>query len=73
MEDPVTVVLEHLGVRVEARVSELGNLLGEEFDTVGRVTENDRLVDLQLITMSLVSLGSSRHNRAPNEPWKKGY
>jgi hypothetical protein len=42
------VTLKHLGVRVEARVSQFGDLLGEKLNSVGRVTENDRLVDLQL-------------------------
>lgn len=41
--------LEHLGVRVETRVAEFGNLLGEQLDSVGRVAEDDRLVDLELI------------------------
>lgn len=48
VEDAVAVVLEHLGVRVEARVAEFGDLLGEEFDAVGRVAEDDGLVDLEL-------------------------
>lgn len=29
MKDPVAVVLKHLCVRIEARVSELGNLFGQ--------------------------------------------
>lgn len=48
MEDAVSVGLEHLCVRVEARVAELGNLLGEQLHSVRRVAEDDRLVDLQL-------------------------
>ena len=48
MEDPVSVCLEHLCVRVEARVAELGDLLGEQLDSVRRVAEDDRLVDLEL-------------------------
>lgn len=48
MEDAVAVRLEHARVRVEARVAELGDLLGEELDAVGRVAEDDRLVDLEL-------------------------
>lgn len=35
-------------MRVEAGVAELRDLLGEQLDTVGRVTEDDRLVDLEL-------------------------
>lgn len=50
MEDSVSVSLEHLGVRVEARVSELGDLLCEEFDSVRGVAEDDGLVDLELKT-----------------------
>lgn len=49
VEDAVTVRLQHLCVRVEARVSELGNLFRQELHTVGRVTENDGLVDLELL------------------------
>lgn len=48
MEDAVPVGLKHLGVRVEARVAELGDLLCEELDSVGRVAEDDGLVDLEL-------------------------
>lgn len=48
VEDAVAVRLEHARVRVEARVAQLGDLLGEELDPVGRVAEDDRLVDLQL-------------------------
>ena len=48
VEDAVAVVLAHLGVDVEARVAELGDLLGQELDTLRRVAENDRLIDLQL-------------------------
>lgn len=33
---------------VIARVSELSDLLGEQLNTLGAVTEDDRLVDLQL-------------------------
>ena len=53
MEHTVPVALEHLGMDVEARVPELGNLLGKELYSVDRVTENNRLVDAQL----------QRHNR----------
>jgi hypothetical protein len=48
VENPVPVVLKHLGVRVETRVAKLSDLLGEEFDAVGRVAEDDGLVDLKL-------------------------
>ena len=48
MEDSVSVCLEHLRVRVEARVAELGNLLGQQLHSVRRVAKDDRLVDLEL-------------------------
>lgn len=40
--------LKHLGVRVETRVAEFGNLFSEKLYTVGRVAKNDGLVDLEL-------------------------
>jgi predicted oxidoreductase len=56
VEYTISVILEHLGVRIETRVAQLGDLLGEEFDTVGGVTENNRLVDLQLLGKVSASL-----------------
>ena len=35
-------------MRVEARIPEFGDLLRKEFHPVGRVAEDDRLVDLEL-------------------------
>ena len=40
--------LGHLGVDVEAAEAELGYLLGKELNPLGRVAEDDGLVDLQL-------------------------
>lgn len=40
--------LHHLGVDVEARVAQLGDLLGQKLHPLGRVTKDDRLVDLKL-------------------------
>ena len=48
VEDTVAVRLQHARVDVEARVAELGDLLGEELDAVDRVAEDDGLVDLEL-------------------------
>lgn len=48
VEDSVTSCLKHASVTVEARVAEFGDLLGEKLNAVGRVAEDDRLVDLQL-------------------------
>ena len=41
VEDAVAVRLLHLSVDVEARITELGNLLGEKLHAVHRVAEND--------------------------------
>ncbi len=63
MKDAVTVALEHLGMRVEARVSEFGDLqemleadvdgretylFGQQLDSIGTIAENNRLIDLKL-------------------------
>jgi len=48
MEYSVTVLLKHFSVRVETRVTQFGNLFRQEFDSVRRVTEDDRLIDLEL-------------------------
>ena len=40
--------LQHLGVDIEARIAELGDLLGQELHAVNRVAEDDGLVDLEL-------------------------
>lgn len=47
VEHSVTVLLKHAGVRVEARVAEFSDLLGEQFHTVCGVTEDNRLVNLK--------------------------
>lgn len=47
VEDPVAVGLGHLGVDVVARVTKLSNLLGKQLHTLGRIAENDALVDLE--------------------------
>ena len=44
----VPVGLLHLGVDVEAGVSELGDLFGEELYSLGALTEDDGLVDVEL-------------------------
>ena len=48
VEDAITVCLKHFCVRVEAGISELGDLLCEELDAVGGIAEDDGLVDLEL-------------------------
>lgn len=49
VEDAVTVVLKHARMRVEAGVSEFGDLLRKKLYTVCGVAEDDRLVNLQLV------------------------
>lgn len=46
VEHTIAGVLGHFGVTVKARVTELGDLLGKQLDTISRVAEDDRLVDL---------------------------
>ena len=45
---PTTICLLHLGMNVEAWVSHLGNLLGQQFHSLCVLTENDRLVNVEL-------------------------
>jgi len=47
VEDSVAVRLGHLGVDVVAGVAELSDLFGQQLHSLGRVAENDALVDLQ--------------------------
>ena len=47
MKDSITIGLLHLGMDVVAGVAKLGNFLGEEFDSVDRVTKYNGLIDLQ--------------------------
>lgn len=49
MENTVAGMLNHTGMRVETRVAKLSDLLCKKLDTVSRVAEDDRLVDLQLV------------------------
>ena len=48
VEYTASVSLKHLSVRVETRISEFGNLLGEQFNTVRRIAEDNGLVNLKL-------------------------
>ena len=46
VEDSVAALLGHPSMAVEARISEFGNLLGEQLHPVRRVAEDDGLIDL---------------------------
>ena len=67
MEHPVPVSLGHLGVDVEAAEPELGDLLGQKLNSLRRVAEDDRLVDLQLREerVQAVNLKEKRNGRFP--------
>lgn len=47
MEDTIAMGLEHLSVDVKARVPQLGDFFGKQFDAIDRVAENDGLVDFE--------------------------
>jgi hypothetical protein len=51
MEDAVTMRLKHFGMRVEAGVTKLGDFFCKQFDTIGRVAEDDRLINLELYAL----------------------
>lgn len=48
MENAISVCLLHLGVDVIAAVAELGDLFRQQFNTLCRIAEDDRLIDLEL-------------------------
>lgn len=54
MEDAVTVRLEHFGMRIEAGITKLGDLFCKQFDSIGRVAENDGLINLKLYALDQV-------------------
>lgn len=45
---PVTIALVHPRVNKEAGEAELGNFASQQFDSLGRVAEDDSLGDVQL-------------------------
>ena len=47
MKYPVTVVLQHTSVGVEARVIEFGDLLSKKLNAIRRIAEDDGLIDLE--------------------------
>lgn len=46
VEDAVAMGLSHLSVDVVAGVTQVSDLLGQQFDSLGGVAEDDALVDL---------------------------
>ena len=47
MEYPVTVVLQHTSVGVEARVIEFSDFLSKKLNAIRRIAEDDGLIDLE--------------------------
>ena len=48
VENTITVGLQHFCMGVETRVTQLCYFLSQELDTVGGITKDDRLINLQL-------------------------
>jgi hypothetical protein len=48
MEHSVSVGLLHLGVDIEAGVSQLRDFFCQQFHTINRVAEDDGLIDIKL-------------------------
>ena len=48
VENAITVRLQHFCMGVEARVTQLCHFFSQELDTVGGITKDDRLINLQL-------------------------
>lgn len=48
MKYSVAMILKHLSMNVEARVAKFSDFLGEKFNSIHRIAENNRLVYLKL-------------------------
>ena len=48
MVDTVTIALLHLRVNVETRVAKLGDLFCKKLNSLGRIAENDGLINVKL-------------------------
>ena len=46
MVDTVTIALLHLRMNVETRVTKLGDLLCKKLNSLGRIAENNSLIDV---------------------------
>jgi len=55
MENAVPVRLQHLGMRVKARIALLSDLLRQQLDSICRVAKDDGLVDLKLKLITMFS------------------
>ncbi len=47
VENTVAVGLKHASMAVEARVAQFSDFLGKQLNAIGRVAEDDRLIDLK--------------------------
>jgi len=52
MKDAVAMLLVHPRVNVETRVAEFRDLLSKQLNSLCSITEDDRLVDLQLMSVT---------------------
>ena len=66
MEDAVAMLLVHARVNVEARVAQLGDLLSKQLDSLCRVTEDYRLIDLQLSATQNTNIPQYLKQTEPN-------
>jgi hypothetical protein len=48
MENPVPVLLHHLGMDIKTGVAKLGDFLGQKFHPLHGITEDYRLINLKL-------------------------
>lgn len=72
VENAITVRLEHFCMGVEARVAQLCHFLSQELDTVGGITKDDRLINLQLKVNSIVRSCLRNHWKRKKYLGKKG-
>ena len=56
MEDTVSICLLHLRVNVVARISKLGNFLGQQLNPIHGVAKDDTLVDFQFGEQSVETM-----------------
>lgn len=68
VEDSITVALRHLGMDVVATVTQLRDLLCQQFHSLSRVAEYDGLVDLQLEWKNYMLIGHLAENYSNRKP-----
>ena len=66
VENAITVGLQHFCMRVEARVTQLCHFLSQELDTIGGITKDDRLINLQLNVNLAIRCYQKSHCKTKN-------